>query len=90
MSQDKPTMMRTFEINTFGTFTLLSSFLPHLLLSHSPPPKAIVLSSRMCSIASNSAGGGYAYRASKAALNAVVNIFSIDEPWVRFMLLHPG
>lgn len=44
----------------------------------------------MGSVASNSSGGGYAYRASKAALNAVVKSLSIDVPEVAFLLLHPG
>lgn len=49
-----------------------------------------MLSSRMGSVAANNAGGGYAYRASKAALNAVVKSFSIDVPEVVWCLLHPG
>lgn len=44
----------------------------------------------MGSVSANSAGGGYAYRASKAALNAVVKSFAIDVPGVQFLLLHPG
>jgi NAD(P)-dependent dehydrogenase (short-subunit alcohol dehydrogenase family) len=82
------TMMRTFEINTFGTFNIISSFLPSLTLA--PNAKVVVLSSRMGSVSSNTTGGGYAYRASKAALNAVVKSFSIDVPGVTFLLLHPG
>jgi NAD(P)-dependent dehydrogenase (short-subunit alcohol dehydrogenase family) len=96
---DHATMMRTFEINTFGTFNLIKSLLPSLHLaaqeaeaSFSPTssPKVVILSSRMGSIAANTAGGGYAYRASKAALNAVVKSFVIDVPGVQFLLLHPG
>jgi NAD(P)-dependent dehydrogenase (short-subunit alcohol dehydrogenase family) len=44
----------------------------------------------MGSISANTAGGGYAYRASKAALNAVVKSFVIDIPDVQFLMLHPG
>lgn len=44
----------------------------------------------MGSVGANSAGGGYAYRASKAALNAVVRSFAIDVPEVAVLLLHPG
>jgi NAD(P)-dependent dehydrogenase (short-subunit alcohol dehydrogenase family) len=82
------TMMQTFEINTFGTFNIISAFLPNLILASNA--KVVVLSSRMGSVSSNTTGGGYAYRASKAALNAVVRSFSIDVPSVRFLLLHPG
>jgi NAD(P)-dependent dehydrogenase (short-subunit alcohol dehydrogenase family) len=81
-------MLQTFTTNTLGTFLTLSSFLPNLLRADAP--KAIILSSRMGSVASNVAGGGYAYRASKAALNAVVKSMSIDVPRVAFLLLHPG
>jgi NAD(P)-dependent dehydrogenase (short-subunit alcohol dehydrogenase family) len=82
------TLLHTFTINTLGTFLTLSFFTPNLLLSSAP--KVIILSSRMGSVSSNTAGGGYAYRASKAALNAVVKSFSIDVPDVAFLLLHPG
>ncbi|KAF2192289.1 NAD(P)-binding protein [Zopfia rhizophila CBS 207.26] len=53
-------------------------------------PKVIVMASRMGSISSNLGGSAYAYRASKAALNAVVKSFSVDVPEVVFLLLHPG
>ncbi|KAH7079223.1 C-factor [Paraphoma chrysanthemicola] len=81
-------MLRTFEINTIGTFNVMTTFLPNLLVARDP--KVIILSSRMGSVASNISGGGYAYRASKAALNAVVKSLSIDVSDVAFLLLHPG
>lgn len=77
-------MMRTLEINTYGTFNVLQTFLPHLVLA--ADPKVVVMSSRMGSIASNTAGGGYAYRASKAALNTVVKSFSIDGAYCSLYL----
>ncbi|KAJ4373916.1 hypothetical protein N0V83_002655 [Neocucurbitaria cava] len=89
---DKQTMLKTFETNTWGTFNVIRSFLPNLKLAakENQQPKVIILSSRMGSISSNDGGGGYAYRASKAALNAVVKSFSVDVPDVMFLLLHPG
>ena len=92
---DRETMVRTFEINTWGTFNLIKTFLPNLRLSggqsdKSVQTKVVILSSRMGSISSNVDGGGYAYRTSKAALNAVVKSFAIDVPEVIFLLLHPG
>jgi NAD(P)-dependent dehydrogenase (short-subunit alcohol dehydrogenase family) len=36
------------------------------------------------------AGGAYAYRASKAACNAMVRSFAVDVPEVVFVLCHPG
>jgi NAD(P)-dependent dehydrogenase (short-subunit alcohol dehydrogenase family) len=96
---NKDTMMKTFEINTWGTFNIIKSFLPSLTraaeesresFSPASAPKVVILSSRMGSISANNAGGGYAYRASKAALNAVVKSFVIDVPDVQFLMLHPG
>jgi NAD(P)-dependent dehydrogenase (short-subunit alcohol dehydrogenase family) len=85
---NRETMMQTLEINTFGTFNFLRAFAPNLRMAEHP--KAVILSSRMGSLSSNVAGGAYAYRASKAALNAVVRSFSIDVPEVTYLLLHPG
>lgn len=48
------------------------------------------MSSRMGSVGANTAGGGYAYRASKAALNAVVKSLSVDVPEVVVLAMHPG
>ncbi|KAK0654150.1 C-factor [Lasiodiplodia hormozganensis] len=65
-------------------------------------PKVVIMASRMGSVSSNGgsdargggsnamAGGAYAYRASKAALNAIVRSFSHDVPEVDFALVHPG
>lgn len=55
--------------------------------------KVIALqSSRMGSIADNDSGGRYAYRASKAALNAVGKSLSVDlkDKGVVVLILHPG
>ncbi|KAF1838566.1 NAD(P)-binding protein [Decorospora gaudefroyi] len=91
---DKDTMTRTFEVNTFGAFNVVKAFSPNLLLERDlgagRPPRVVVMSSRMGSVSSNTTGGGYAYRASKAALNAVVKSFVIDVPDVRFLMMHPG
>jgi NAD(P)-dependent dehydrogenase (short-subunit alcohol dehydrogenase family) len=87
-AMDHATMMQTFEINTWGAFNVIRAFLPSLRLAAAA--QVVVLSSRMGSVAANVAGGGYAYRASKAALNAVVKSFVVDVPEVRFLLLHPG
>jgi NAD(P)-dependent dehydrogenase (short-subunit alcohol dehydrogenase family) len=49
-------------------------------------------SSRMGSIADNGSGGFYAYRASKAALNAVTKSLSVDlaSKGITVIALHPG
>ncbi|KAI4955893.1 hypothetical protein J4E91_000102 [Alternaria rosae] len=92
-AMDHATMMQTFEINTWGAFNVIRAFLSNLQMSaaqSTSKPKVVILSSRMGSISANTAGGGYAYRASKAALNAVVKSLVIDVPDVQFLMLHPG
>ena len=90
---DIATMMRAFQINAGGTFMLLRALLPNL--QNALDSKVIVMSSRMGSIGNNQypnkdAGSAYAYRASKAALNAVVRSFAVDVPDVSFIVCHPG
>ncbi|KAF2770289.1 NAD(P)-binding protein [Teratosphaeria nubilosa] len=90
---DPATLTQTFHTNAVGTFLLLRTLRPNLLLARDP--KVVVMSSRMGSLGNNAAGvrdagGAYAYRASKAALNAVVRSFVVDVPEVVFVLCHPG
>ena len=82
------TMMDTFQINTVGTFLLIRALLPKL--RPGGEAKVVVMGSRMGSMESNTTGRGYAYRASKAGMNAVVKSFSIDVPEVVFAVVHPG
>lgn len=85
---DQSTFTKTFEVNTWGTLNVITEFLPNLKAAENA--RVVILSSRMGSVSANKAGGGYAYRASKAALNAVVKSLMIDVPEVAFLLLHPG
>ncbi|OSS45948.1 hypothetical protein B5807_08251 [Epicoccum nigrum] len=85
---DHSTFTKTFEVNTWGTLNTITSFLSNLRAAEDAC--VVILSSRMGSVGANKAGGGYAYRASKAALNAVVKSLVIDVPEVTFLLLHPG
>lgn len=89
---DAETMMRTFEVNTVGTFNLLTAVVPNLRIAAAEWrfPRVAVMSSRIGSMAANARGGAYAYRASKAALNAVVRSLSVDVPEVYFGIIHPG
>ena len=82
------TMTDTFHVNTVGTFLLIRALLTKL--RPGGRSKVIVMGSRMGSMGSNTTGGGFAYRASKAALNAVVKSYSIDVPEVIFAVVHPG
>ncbi|KXL50851.1 hypothetical protein M433DRAFT_158781 [Acidomyces richmondensis BFW] len=90
---DFATLTRAFQVNAAGTFILLRAILPNLQIAQSA--KVVVMSSRMGSIGNNyrgnrAAGGAYAYRASKAALNAIIRSFAVDVPEVAFILCHPG
>ncbi|KAK6438838.1 hypothetical protein LTR95_004957 [Oleoguttula sp. CCFEE 5521] len=92
-AMDLETMQRAFSVNTLGTFTLLRALVP--LLQLTPDPKVIIMSSRMGSIGNNQlgnkdAGGAYAYRASKAALNMIVRSFAMDVPRIIWVMCHPG
>ncbi|KAK4545589.1 hypothetical protein LTR36_002939 [Oleoguttula mirabilis] len=92
-AMDFATLNRTYQINAAGTFMLLRAVLPQLRKAHDP--KVIIMSSRMGSLGNNfagnrSAGSAYAYRASKAALNAIVRSFVVDVPEVSFVMCHPG
>lgn len=92
-AMDLATLNRTFQINSAGTFLLLRAILPQL--RKAPGSKVIIMSSRMGSLGNNfpgnrSAGSAYAYRASKAALNAIVRSFVVDVPDVSFIMCHPG
>lgn len=87
------TMMAAYSVNTLGTFLLLRALLPHLRHEGDTQAKVVVMTSRMGSVASNTSAstpGGYAYRASKAGLNAVVKAMSVDVDDVVFVLVHPG
>ncbi|KAH6841348.1 hypothetical protein B0T12DRAFT_517835 [Alternaria alternata] len=68
----------------------LLPLLPNIRKSSSP--KLAVVSSRVGSMADNSSGGQYAYRASKAAVNSLFKSVSVDlkDEGVAVLVLHPG
>lgn len=82
------TMMNAFHINAVGTFLFVRALIPKMRAGGTS--KVIIMGSRMGSVGSNTTGYGYAYRASKASVNAVVKSFSIDVPEVVFAIVHPG
>ncbi|TKA32507.1 hypothetical protein B0A50_01615 [Salinomyces thailandicus] len=92
-AMDFATLTRTYQINAAGTFLLFRALLPSLLKAKDS--KVIVMSSRMGSVGNNyagnrAAGSAYAYRSSKAALNAIIRSFVVDVPEVTFVMCHPG
>jgi len=83
-------MLEEFKVNSIAPLALVEAFADKVAASEM---KVIALqSSRMGSIRDNDSGGGYGYRASKAALNAIGKSLSIDlkDRGVVVLTLHPG
>jgi len=84
-------LARSFQINTIGPALLLKYFLPLLGRHRAVYAK---LSARVGSISDNSKGGWYGYRASKAALNMLLQTAAIEvarkNPQAVIAALQPG
>lgn len=80
----------SFDINVLGPMRLVEALVGNV--AKSKRKLLVFLTSQMGSIADNTGGGSYAYRSSKAALNAAVKSLSIDlKPReIACLLLHPG
>lgn len=85
-------LTRAFEINTIGPALLLKHFLP--LLATEQRAIYAKLSARVGSISDNRKGGWYGYRASKAALNMVLQTAAIEaarkRPQLVVAAMQPG
>lgn len=81
---------RVFRIDAAAQLALVQALLPNLRAGTAK--RVVAVTSRMGSIADNSSGGSYAYRAAKAALNAMVKSLSIDLADEGFVcvVVHPG
>ena len=84
-------LARAFQINAIGPALVLRYFSPLLAPGHAIYAK---LSARVGSISDNKKGGWYGYRASKAALNMLLQTAAIElqrkNPTVRVVALQPG
>ena len=80
----------SFEVNTVAPAMLIQAFREHV--TRSERRQIIGLSSILGSIAGNSDGGLYSYRASKAGLNAVLQSAARDlaRDGVTVVAMHPG
>ncbi len=85
-------MARAFEVNTIGPALLLKHFVP--LLATEQRSIYAKLSARVGSIGDNRKGGWYGYRASKAALNMVLQTAAIEasrkRPQLVVAAMQPG
>lgn len=79
---------RMYEVNSLGPLLVTQALLPNL----HEGSKVGIITSRMGSIEDNDSGGSYAYRMSKAAVNAAGKSLSIDlKPrGIAVAILHPG
>src|SRR5690606_31792174 len=79
-----------FEINTLGPLRVTQAALPALRAGQSK--QVVHISSRMGSIADNTSGGSYGYRASKAALNMLNRSLAHELGGEGFVcvVVHPG
>ncbi len=79
-----------FQVNVLGPMRMAEAFVEHVAASKR---KVIVtLTSMVGSMATNAAGGLYAYRSSKAAANAIMKSMSIDlaARGIIATPIHPG
>jgi NAD(P)-dependent dehydrogenase (short-subunit alcohol dehydrogenase family) len=77
-------------VNTVGALKLVESFVDNVAAA--TERRIAFVSSRMGSITHNLSGGHYAYRASKAGLNAIARSLAIDlfHRGIIVVMLHPG
>ncbi|MGQ0675658.1 MAG: SDR family oxidoreductase [Rhodospirillales bacterium] len=82
--------MTSFQVNTVGPVRIAEALADSV--AGSGRKTMVFISTQMASIAENAGGGAYAYRASKAALNAAVKSMAVDlkARGVACLLLHPG
>lgn len=84
-------MLHVFRINTVGPLLVVQQLLKHGLIGGTAGALVGNVTSKVGSIDDNGSGKGYAYRASKSALNIVNKSMSIDlaDRGVMCELLHP-
>jgi len=87
---DAEEWMNVYRINVMAPMKIAEAFVEHVAASDQK--KIITISSEIGSIANNEFGRFYPYRASKAAVNAIMKSMSIDlaEREIIAVPLHPG
>lgn len=86
-----PDWLEVFKLNVLAPMKMSEAFVGHV--AQSGQKKIVTLSSILGSMARNNFGGLYAYRASKAAVNAIMKSMSIDLAKSHGVIaapLHPG
>jgi NAD(P)-dependent dehydrogenase (short-subunit alcohol dehydrogenase family) len=87
---DYDAWQETFRVNTLGPMRVTEALLP--CLGRAERPLVVAISSNMGSIAGIGGPRDYAYRSSKAALNAAMHGLALElaERRIGVLLLHPG
>ena len=87
---DLEASLRFFDVNSLGPLRVTQALLPHLRRGRAK--KVVHVTSQMGSLANNAAGGYYAYRASKAALNMLHLTLARELAGQGFtcVAIHPG
>ena len=89
-STDVAAWLATFHVNAIAPLKIMEALAAHV--ARSRRKLVACVSSKMGSMADNSSGGSYAYRSSKAALNAVVASAALDlrPRGITVVALNPG
>lgn len=87
---DEEAFLRSVEVNALGALKVSEAFRPHLASRGNA--LLVMISSALGSITKNRKGGDYSYRASKAAMNAVMRSLAMDlrEDGTTVVSMHPG
>lgn len=80
----------TFNVNTLGAARMTEAL--RSSLAHSQKRLVVTITSTMGSIEDNKTPNDYAYRSSKAALNAVMKgmVYELEPLGIGILLVHPG
>ena len=90
-SSDYDDWIKVLRVNVLGPMKMAEAFVEHV--ARSEQKKIITLTSILGSIGRNTQGGLYAYRASKAAVNAIMRSLALDLGKQRGIIatpIHPG
>lgn len=87
---DYSTFRHVMETNVMSPTKVTAAFLPHV--KRSELKWIVTMSSKMGSMTDNTSGGSYVYRASKAAVNAIMKSYAEDlrSEGVTVAMVHPG
>jgi NAD(P)-dependent dehydrogenase (short-subunit alcohol dehydrogenase family) len=90
VSVDAERLVRTFRVNSVGPVIVVQRYLDLLKRGHSP--KIVNISSEAGSISRMRRSRGYAYYASKAALNMFTRALAFDQnlEGITVISMHPG